>query len=128
VLCLRYSILERNRTLVILPLGDFELTKANIWQHSKVISNIGEKLEPKYKQALTTNAAQEALVAPSQFVEIHIDQNELRYRIKSELWIDGVSLYAFMKQTFIKPGAVAETLKELHSSQVNLFVKRFIVK
>jgi hypothetical protein len=101
---------KRNYALVILPLGDFELTQANIWQHSKVISNIGEKLEPKYKQAQTTSAAQAALVAPSQFVEVHIEQNELRYRIKSELWVDGVSLDAFVKQTFFKPAAVAETL------------------
>jgi hypothetical protein len=99
---------KRNYALVILPLGDFELTQINIWQHSKVISNIGEKLEPKYKQAQTTSVAQEALVAPSQFVEVHIEQNELRYRIKSALWVDGLSLDAFMKQTFIRPAGVTE--------------------
>lgn len=93
---------KNNYALVVLPLDGTELSIENIIRKSKVITNIGTLLEPKYNEALTADSLQNHLAAPGPFVEVHIEKSQIRYRIKSAVFEKGMSVDEFTRTVFLK--------------------------
>lgn len=93
---------QGNYALVVLPLDGTEVSIENIMSKSKVVTNIGLILEPKHKEAVQADFVQDHLTLPDQFVEVYIEKSQIRYRVKSTLWENGMDLVEFIGSVFLK--------------------------
>jgi hypothetical protein len=72
--------------LAVLPLKGFEITEVSLKENSRFIVNIAEPLVNRYKEYQSYNQKKIISTSEQMGVKLNIEEGNIRYQVKSELW------------------------------------------
>jgi hypothetical protein len=82
--------------LVVLPLDNYEINADNILHHVRFVRDIGVILTAKYNEVGLLKTQQNVVTIPTDKVEVAIEEEDIRYHVKSSVWIRGEKMTNFI--------------------------------
>jgi len=82
--------------LVVLPLNNYEINGDNILHHVRFVRNIGVILTEKYNEVSELKTQQHLVALPTDKVEVAIEEEDIRYNVKSSVWMSGEKMMDFI--------------------------------